>query len=71
MPLPKSDNIREEIHTRQITCKGFKRQDGLWDVDAQIKDVKTYPVDNNFRGQIQPGEPIHEMWIRLTVDTSM
>jgi len=71
MPLPISKNPRKEIHTRQITCKGFQRDDGLWDVDAQIKDIKTYPVDNSFRGQIQPGEPIHEMWIRLTVDTSM
>lgn len=71
MPLPDSPHSRKHIHTRQITCKGFQRDDGLWDVDAQIKDIKTYSVDNTYRGEIKPGEPIHEMWIRLTVDTHM
>ncbi len=71
MPLPDSPHSRKHIHTRQITCNGFQRDDGLWDVDAQIKDIKTYSVDNTYRGEIKPGEPIHEMWIRLTVDTHM
>ena len=30
---------------------------------------KSYPFTNNFRGEIKPGEPLHDMWIRLTVDT--
>lgn len=71
MPLPESTYPRENIHTRQITCNGFKRPDGLWDVDAQITDIKTYPLENSYRGIIEPGEPIHEMWIRLTVDTNL
>jgi|TARA_R110002095_G_scaffold126268_5_gene109427 hypothetical protein len=71
MPLPESPIAREHIHTRQVTCEGYRREDGLWDVDAQIKDIKTYPVENNHRGTIQPGVPIHEMWIRLTVDTDL
>ncbi len=71
MPLPTTNYPRKEIHTRQITCKGYQREDGLWDVDAHISDIKTYPVDNHHRGEIKPGEPIHEMWIRLTVDTDL
>jgi len=71
MPLPESKIPRKHIHTRQITCKGYQREDGLWDVDAHITDVKTYTVDNSHRGDIHPGVPIHEMWIRLTVDVDL
>ncbi|MBQ0724372.1 MAG: DUF2889 domain-containing protein [Cycloclasticus sp.] len=71
MPLPDSNIKREHIHTRQVTCTGYRREDGLWDVDAQIKDTKTYTVENNHRGPIKPGVPIHEMWLRLTVDVDL
>lgn len=70
MPLPKS-TARKELHTRQITCTGYQRDDGLWDVDAHITDVKTYPVDNLHRGTIKTGEAIHDMWIRITVDEQL
>lgn len=59
---------REHIHTRRVTCQGFRRTDGLWDIEGHITDVKTYPFENDFRGPIEPGDPIHDMWIRLTVD---
>lgn len=71
MPLPDNQTPRKEIHARQITCKGYQREDGLWDVDAHIVDAKTYAVDNAHRGTVNPGEPIHEMWIRLTVDVEL
>jgi hypothetical protein len=67
MPLsPPTD--REHIHTRRVTCQGFRRADGLWDIEGRITDVKTYPFANDYRGAIQPGDPIHDMSIRLTVD---
>jgi len=59
---------RRHIHTRQVTCQGFRRADGLWDIEGHITDVKTYPFANDYRGSIEPGEPIHDMWIRLTVN---
>ncbi len=59
---------REAIHTRQVTCQGYRRGDGLWDIEGHLTDVKTYGFDNNDRGRIEAGEPIHEMWIRLTID---
>jgi len=71
MPLPESTVSRKELHTRKITCTGYEREDGLWDVDARITDIKTYPFDNKHRGTIEPGDPLHDMWIRLTVDTSL
>ncbi len=62
---------REPVHTRTVQCRGYLRQDGLWDIEGHITDVKTYSMDNPWRGVIEAGVPIHEMWIRLTIDESL
>ncbi len=67
MPLP-VPAPRKKFHNRAINCEGFAREDGLWDIEARITDTKTYPFDNEWRGGIEPGDPIHDMWIRLTMD---
>ena len=62
---------RKLIHTRNIVCQGFLREDGLWDIEGHITDVKTYEWNNPFRGIIGAGAPIHEMVIRLTMDDAL
>ncbi|MBM3481835.1 MAG: DUF2889 domain-containing protein [Alphaproteobacteria bacterium] len=62
---------RERLHTRTITCHGYQRADGLFDIEGHITDVKTTPVPNEWRRDIPPGVPIHEMWARLTLDKDM
>ncbi len=62
---------RELQHTRQIICQGFKRSDGLWDIEASLSDTKTYPFTNMDRGEIKAGEPIHLMHLRLAVDLDL
>ena len=62
---------RRPMHTRKVTCQGFFRDDGLWDIEGHITDEKHYPQDEGWRGVLQPGEYIHNMWIRLTVDEKM
>ena len=57
---------RQHYHTRQIECRGFARDDGLWDIEAHMTDTKSYSFDNSWRGEIKPGDPIHEMWLRVT-----
>lgn len=70
MPLsPPVD--REPIHRRAIECRGYRRGDGLWDIEGHIVDTKTYSFPNHDRGEIRAGEPLHEMWIRLTIDDEM
>lgn len=61
---------REHFHTRQITLNGYHRADGLWDIEAHLTDIKAYAFDNAWRGRVEPGVPVHEMWLRLTVDDS-
>jgi hypothetical protein len=62
---------REHIHTRSIDCRGYRRADGLWDSDGHLTDTKTYGFSNHFRGELPPGAPVHDMWLRLTVDDKL
>lgn len=71
MPLPAPLVEREKFHTRSIHCEGYARADGLWDIEAHMVDTKTYGFKNSWRGEIAGGEPIHEMWLRLTMDDNL
>jgi hypothetical protein len=62
---------REELHTRAITLHGYRRDDGLFDIEAHLIDTKPFALPSEDRGQIPAGEPLHEMWMRLTVDQAM
>jgi len=70
MPLS-SPAPRKLLHTRTVTCYGYQRDDGLWDIDGHLVDVKTYDFDNHHRGEVKAGEPVHEMWLRLSIDDDM
>ena len=59
---------REKQHIRDYRVEGFRREDGLWDIEAHMTDVKTYGFPNAHRGHIEAGEPLHDMWIRMTLD---
>jgi hypothetical protein len=60
---------RQHLHTRRVTCQGFFREDGLWDIEGYITDEKSYEHSSEWRGRMKPGDLIHEMSIRLTLDT--
>jgi hypothetical protein len=62
---------RRHLHTRTIACEGFLRDDGLWDIEARIIDTKTYAYSEVERGARPIGSHVHDMWVRLTLDTSM
>lgn len=69
MSLPEVSVEREHIHTRKIICDGFKRSDGLWDIEARLTDTKSYEFPNKDRGgSIRAGEFLHNMYLRLTID---
>jgi len=59
---------RQHLHTRRVTCQGFFREDGLWDIEGRITDEKSYEHANEWRGPLKPGDFIHDMSIRLTLD---
>jgi hypothetical protein len=70
MPLPASKISRTPRHTRSIVAQAFERDDGLWDIDARITDIKPRVVELA-SGQRAPNEPIHDLWLRITIDTQL
>jgi hypothetical protein len=36
-----------------------------------MTDTKSYAFSNAWRGEIQPGEPLHDMWLRVTLDDAL
>jgi len=61
-------NARRLMHRRSVECTGFLRDDGLWEVEARLVDTKPFVQRDQFRGDIPPGEPVHDIRLRLAVD---
>ena len=70
MPLSDSQE-RKLLHLRDIRLRGYERADGLFDIEAELQDTKTYGFGNQDRGWIEPGEPLHHMLARMTVNEDM
>lgn len=69
MPLPPPKTSRSPRHVRSIDVQAFERDDGLWDIEARITDTKPRAIQLA-SGPRAAGEPIHDLWLRITVDTS-
>ncbi len=67
MPLP-APAPRSLFHTREIVLRGFRREDGLWDVEGTVRDAKDYAVSIYGQPERPPGGPVHDLSVRLTVD---
>ncbi|GAA5179273.1 DUF2889 domain-containing protein [Niveibacterium umoris] len=67
MALPEPVAARRRLHTRRIVAEGFLREDGLFDLDATLTDLKD--ADYEILSGVRPaGTPVHEMRVRLTID---
>jgi hypothetical protein len=70
MPLSEPQE-RELLHRRDIALRGYRRTDGLFDIEAHLTDTKTYGFPSDDRGFVRAGEPVHGMWMRMTVDEDL
>ena len=69
MAIPTAARERQLKHRRSIDVQIYARGNGLWEVDAHITDVR--PRETRLAtGMLAPGEPIHDMLVRLVVDES-
>ena len=69
MPLPAPVLSRKPKHNRSIQVHSFEREDGLWDIEAELIDTKAYSFTKR-NGTVQEmGQPIHHMHLRITIDT--
>ena len=60
---------RERLHLRRVSYEGFRRDDGLFDIEAHITDHKErdYKLAMGTRSK---DIPVHQMWARVTIDRS-
>jgi hypothetical protein len=70
MALPPAAPERQLKHRRSINVQIYARGNGLWEVDAEIVDVKTR--DAQLAGGLRrAGEPIHDMLLRIVVNEKL
>lgn len=69
MPLPPSSD-RIELHHRQIDLRGYRRSDGLYEIEGRVVDTKTYAIRIEERTRAA-GDPIHDMSVRMIVDEDL
>jgi hypothetical protein len=70
MPGLEPTVARETLHRRSIEIHGYKREDGLYDIEGHLVDTKGYDF-NVAAGVRRAGEPVHDMWLRITVDRTL
>ena len=70
MPLPEPTAARTPLHRRTIEIRGWKREDGLYDIEGHLLDRKDVDFKLN-AGLRAAGVPIHGMWLRITVDAKL
>ncbi|MDC3063261.1 DUF2889 domain-containing protein [Alphaproteobacteria bacterium] len=62
---------RKLLHNRNISLKGYVRNDKLFEIEAELLDTKNYNFKNQERGIIKKDEPIHHMKIKLVLDDNL
>nr|WP_038488423.1 DUF2889 domain-containing protein [Janthinobacterium agaricidamnosum] len=70
MPLSSPVSRRALRHTRVIDVQAFSRDDGLWDIDAHLTDIKHFDA-RLASGPRAAGLPLHDLHLRITVDLDM
>lgn len=70
LPLP-PPQPRTPMHTRRVEYRGFRREDGLWDIEGELHDSKPHGFEIEGEGHWAPGQPVHHMLLRVSVDETM
>ena len=61
---------RRLLHTREVVCHGYRRADGLYDIEGRLRDLSVEGTWMIFHG-LEAGEAIHDMRLVLTIDTDL
>ena len=70
MPLPLPAYPRKPMHNRSIQVHSFEREDGLWDVEAELIDSKGFSYTKRDGTEQKVGQAFHHMHLRITIDSS-
>lgn len=69
-PTPAPTARRTLRHTRQIHCQGYQRDDGLYDIEAEMRDISPVATELPFTS-VPAGGLIHRMYLTVTVDAEL
>jgi len=62
----------EELHVRHIDLRGFRRSDGLYQVEGRLVDRKPRDFEPVSGGRfVAAGDAVHDMGVRLVYDDQM
>ena len=70
MPLPPSVP-RDELHLRRIELSGYRRHDGLYDIEARMVDTKSTDIKLLDGRRLPSGDALHDMSVRMVVDEAL
>ena len=70
MPLS-APVAREHLHTRTVKVYAHRRADGLYDLEGHLTDLPVGTYVHDELGPQPPGTPVHDMWLRLTIDREL
>jgi hypothetical protein len=64
---PAQRPVRQLVHGRRLVCRAYRRDDGRWDIEGRLVDVKT--CDVRLGGvQVAAGDPYRALALTVTVD---
>src|SRR5262249_61126741 len=69
MSLPDSSAPRQRLHQRSIPYDCFRRDDGLFEIDAHLVDAKDHDYEL-LTGTRPAREAVHDMYARVTIDAN-
>lgn len=71
MPLP-PPVPREELHLRRIELRGYRREDGLFEIEGRVVDTKSHPMRlKSVDVTVPAGAAMHDMSVRLVLDEDL
>src|SRR5450631_4515849 len=69
-PVQAAPGGRRRIHTRTIVVEVYARDDGLYDLEGRLTDIKDH--DLALASGLRPaGQPVHDMHLTLAVDAQL
>jgi hypothetical protein len=71
--FPFDDVAREELHFRRIDLRGWRRADGLFEVEARLVDRKPrdFRPPGGDASLVPANEPIHDFVVRVAFDREL
>ncbi|HSD55077.1 MAG TPA: DUF2889 domain-containing protein [Burkholderiales bacterium] len=63
--------MRRLVHGRQLVCRGFRCDDGQWEIEGRLVDIKTRDVRLPAGACVAAGEPYRALALAVTVDDDL